>query len=54
MLNYPEQFIFEISGIIDTFVDWILDTFGGLFDVITEIILSLFFAFDFVLGNIPW
>lgn len=54
MLNYPEQFIFEISGIIDVFVDWMLDTFGGLFDIITEVILSLFFTFDFVLSTIPW
>lgn len=54
MLHYPEQFIFEISGIIDRFVNWILDTFGGLFDVITTVVLALFNGFDFVLSAIPW
>ena len=54
MINYPEQFVFEISGIIDAAVNWILSTFRGLFDIISDVVLSLFFGFDTVLSNIPW
>ncbi|MFP4287395.1 MAG: ABC transporter permease [Candidatus Izemoplasmataceae bacterium] len=54
MFDYPEQYVYEISGVIDIIIGWILDTFGGVFDVISMVILNLFFMFDFLLGMIPW
>jgi glycine betaine/proline transport system permease protein len=52
--GFPEQLNFEISGYIDTVVDWLLVNFDGFFDAISMIVLSIFNAVEQGLLFIPW
>jgi len=54
MFEFPERLFFDISGYIDSFVDWLGETFSIVFDLIRIIILGMFEGVEFALGIVPW
>ncbi|MFA9399186.1 MAG: ABC transporter permease [Clostridiaceae bacterium] len=54
MFTFPETIRFQISGPIDSFVNWLLINLDGFFNAISIFILTIFDGIEFVLGIIPW
>ncbi len=54
MFNFPEKLEFSIAGIIDAIVEWILTNLDGLFDLISTIIVYVFYYVETFLNYIPW
>ncbi len=52
--DFPERLYFDYSVYIDRFVDWLSNTFEWLFDIIRDVILTMFDGVEFVLGVMPW
>jgi len=54
MFSFPEELRFQISEPIDNLVNWLLVNLGGLFDAISQFILTIFNGIEFTLNIIPW
>lgn len=54
MFTYPESLVFEISDFFDVIIDWVLVNLDGFFDLIRQIIFSIFDATETILSIIPW
>jgi glycine betaine/proline transport system permease protein len=54
MLDFPQNFRFEISDPIDAFFEWLLINLDGFFDAISRIILTVFNGIEVFLNVIPW
>jgi len=54
MFTFPESLIYEISTFFDVIIQWILDHLSGVFNVIRQVIFSVFDMTETVLNFIPW
>lgn len=54
MFDFPDFLRFEISGPIDTAVNWMLKNWDAFFGGISSVILSMFNGAETVLNIIPW
>ncbi|MEC9485199.1 MAG: ABC transporter permease subunit [Candidatus Izemoplasma sp.] len=54
MFNFPKALEFSIAGFIDAIVDWILTNLDGLFELISTIIIYVFYYVETFLNFIPW
>ncbi|WP_461205454.1 ABC transporter permease [Clostridium sp. DL1XJH146] len=54
MFAFPENLRFEISGPIDSFINWLLLNLDGFFDAISIFILTIFNGIEFILSILPW
>ncbi len=51
---FPETWRFEVAGKINDLVAWLLDTFGIVFDGISDVVLALLLNINSLLDSIPW
>jgi glycine betaine/proline transport system permease protein len=54
MFTFPESLIYEISTFFDVIIQWILDHLSGFFNVVRQVIFSVFDMTETVLNFIPW
>jgi glycine betaine/proline transport system permease protein len=54
MFKFPDFLRFEVAGIIDSVIDWLMKNLEWFFDTISFIILQVFNGVETTLGFIPW
>ncbi len=51
---FPEQFEFHVSGAVNNFIDWLLDSFAPFFDALSAWLLSMLLFIQDGLATVPW
>ncbi len=51
---FPEEWEYQVAGPINDLVNWLLHTFGGVFDWISDTVLTLLLFLNDTLDALPW